>query len=87
MQGTLALELVAKWDATMVVDALTEYGIQNVIVQRLVSKDIDAKIVRQSLKLVSIYCGYVHTAYRMHFRVVENSCVLFTRSHANRTKI
>ena len=60
----------------MVVDALTEYGIQNVIVQRLVSKDIDAKIVRQSLKFVSIYCGYVHTAYRMHFRAVENLCVL-----------
>ena len=47
MQRTLALELVAKWDATMVVDALTEYGIQNVIVQRLVSKEIDAKHVRQ----------------------------------------
>ena len=47
MQRTLALELVAKWDATMVVDALTEYGIQNVIVQRLVSKEIDAKYVRQ----------------------------------------
>ena len=83
MQRTLALELVAKWDATMVVDALTEYGIQNVIVQRLVSKDIDAKIVRQSLKFVFIYCGYVHTAYRMHFRAVENSFVQFTRSHAN----
>ena len=67
----------------MVVDALTEYGIQNVIVQRLVSKDIDAKIVRQSLKFVLIYCDYVHTAYRMHFRAVENSFVLFTRSHAN----
>ena len=47
MQRTVASELVAKWDATMVVDALTEYGIQNVIVQRLVSMEIDAKHVRQ----------------------------------------
>lgn len=48
IQRTLAMELVTKWDATMMVDALTEYGIQNVIVPRLVSKEIDAKLVRQS---------------------------------------